>query len=249
MHADAEEDLGDVFELVLAVPNGAIPDDGWIGAGFPRGGEEVAGDLVVRAVAVDGIAKPLVEGDGSAGVFGFGAFVAKNGGPLSGEVVGVIGRGEELLDFPRPFVGGVVGEEGIGLVDTGKSSGDVDGDASEEGGIIAVFGRRQAEGLELGKDVLVDEVGRRRKIFDGCTEGEDGAEDVDVFLEAYHDGSGAGSVAHGHVAGHADVGAFFIVGFILREVGDVACCVVREMGGDAKLLFCVRLGQTFLGVN
>ena len=48
---------------------------------------------------------------------------------------------------------------------------------------------------------------------------------------------------------HGDIGPIFIVRFVLREMGDVAGGVVREVGGDAQLLLGVGPGETFLGMD
>ena len=38
---------------------------------------------------------------------------------------------------------------------------------------------------------------------------------------------------------HRDAGSFFIGGFVLREVADIASRVVREVSGNAELLLGV----------
>ena len=129
-----------------------------------------------------------MKGNRASGMFRFGAFIAEDSGPFSGEIISVVWRREELLDFLRPFIGCIIAQKSVGFLDARKTSCDIDRDTPEESGVVALFGWRKPESLELSKDVLVDEVRGLRKVFDGCSEREDRAEDINVFLEANHDG-------------------------------------------------------------
>ena len=188
LHTNSQKNLCDVFKLVFAVADGAIPDDGWIGAGFSGSGEKLARDLVIGPVVIEGVSEPLMKGNRASGMFRFGAFIAEDGGPFSGEIISVVWRREELLDFLRPFVGGIVAQKSVSFVDARKASCNIDGDTPEESGVVAFFRRGKPESLKLSKDVLVNEVRGLWKVVDGSSEGEDRAEDIDVFLEANHDG-------------------------------------------------------------
>ena len=174
--------------MVFAVANRAIPDDGWIGAGFSGGGEKLARDLVIRLVFIDGVSEPLMKGNRASGVFRFGAFIAEDGGPFSGEIISVVWRREKSFDFLRPLVGFSIAQKSVGFLDARKASCDIDRDTPKESSVIAFFRGRKPESLKLSKDVLVDEVRGLRKVFDGGSEREDRAEDINVFLEADHDG-------------------------------------------------------------
>lgn len=188
LHTNPQKNLSDVFKLVFAVANRAIPDDGWIGAGFSGSGEKLARDLVIGLVFIDGVSEPLMKGNRASGVFRFSAFIAEDGGPFSGEIISVVWRREKLFDFLRPLVGFIIDQKSVGFLDARKTSCDIDRDTPEESGVVALFGWRKPESLELSKDVLVDEVRGLRKVVDGSPQREDRAEDIDVFLEADHDG-------------------------------------------------------------
>ena len=188
LHTNSQKNLCDVFKLVFAVADGAIPDDGWIGAGFSGSGEKLARDLVIGPVVIEGVSEPLMKGNRASGMFRFGAFIAEDGGPFSGEIISVVWRREKLFDFLRPLVGFSIAQESVGFLDARKASCDIDRDTPEESGVVALFRRRKPESLKLSKDVLVDEVRGLRKVFDGGSEREDRAEDINVFLEADHDG-------------------------------------------------------------
>ena len=174
--------------MVFAFADGAIPDDRWIGPGFSGGGEKLARYLVIGPVVIDGVSEPLMKGNRASGMFRFGAFIAENGGPFSGEIISVVWRREKLLDFLRSFAGCIVAQKSVGFVDARKASCDIDRNTPEESGVVAFFRRRKPESLKLSKDVLVDEVRGLWKVVDGSPQREDRAEDIDVFLEADHDG-------------------------------------------------------------
>jgi hypothetical protein len=88
----------------------------------------------------------------------------------------------------RPLVGFIIAQKSVGFLDARKASCDIDRDTPKESSVIAFFRGRKSESLKLSKDVLVDEVRGLRKVFDGGSEREDRAEDINVFLEADHDG-------------------------------------------------------------
>lgn len=129
-----------------------------------------------------------MKGNRASGMFRFGAFIAEDGGPFSGEIISVVWRREKLLDFLRSFARCIVAQKSVGFVDARKASCDIDSDTPEESGVVALFGWRKPESLKLSKDVLVDEVRGLWKVVDGSPQREDRAEDIDVFLEADHDG-------------------------------------------------------------
>ena len=188
LHTDSQKNLSDVFKLVLAITDGAIPDDGWIGAGFSGGGEKLARDLVIGLVFIDGVSEPLMKGNRASGVFRFSAFIAEDGGPFSGEIISVVWRHEKLFDFLRPLVGFIIAQKSVGFLDARKASCDIDRDTPEESSVIAFFRGRKPESLKLSKDVLVDEVRGLRKVVDRGSERKDRAKDINVFLEADHNG-------------------------------------------------------------
>ena len=129
-----------------------------------------------------------MKGNRASGVFRFGAFIAEDGSPFSGKIISVIWRREKLFDFLSPLVGCIVAKKIVGFLDARKASCDIDRDPPEESGVVALFGWRKPESLKLSKDMLVDEVRGLRKVVDGGSERKDRAKDINVFLEADHDG-------------------------------------------------------------
>ena len=62
LEALPQEDLRYVLELLLAVLNGAIPDDGWVVTDLSRGRNELLHEFVIGSVLMQGLADPGMEG-------------------------------------------------------------------------------------------------------------------------------------------------------------------------------------------
>ena len=125
------------------------------------------------------------------------ALVSKDSGPLPREVVGIGRTAEEGFNEFGPFGGVGVGEKEIGFGEGRETTRDIESHAPHESGLIREIGGRQSEGLQLSKNAFINEVGRGRKIVDRSSEGDCGAEDVNVFLETNHNRSAAGALLHG----------------------------------------------------
>ena len=98
LEAHAKEQLRGVFKFGLWLAYALIPDDGRIVLEIARGGEDLPNELVVGFVLEEAVADPGMEGVGAAGLSGFGSFVAEQCAPFVGEIVRVIGAGEETVD-------------------------------------------------------------------------------------------------------------------------------------------------------
>jgi hypothetical protein len=89
LHARAEEELRDVFHLLLLLLHLTIPRDGRVLFEITCGSDDFAHELVVGFVVRDAVANPRVEKIAATREGGLRALVAQQGAPFVGEVFGV----------------------------------------------------------------------------------------------------------------------------------------------------------------
>ena len=82
--------------------------------------------------------------------------IAREVEPLHGHALAELRQGEEAIHLFLVGVGGLVGEEGIEFGGGGRESGEVEGDAAQQGGAVG-FGRGlEAFAFEAGQHQAVD---------------------------------------------------------------------------------------------
>src|SRR4051794_38627299 len=75
-----------------------------------------------------------------------------------GQLVGIGGGGEQVVDEARPLVGGGVGEIRRGFVNGGNAAGEIERDAAEKLGVGGGWSGSDSAGGQLPGNRLVDEV-------------------------------------------------------------------------------------------
>ncbi len=238
---DAEEELahhGGGFLGLSAVPE---HDGGAVGERAAAGGDDGAGELVVGHVAAEGGPEPPIEVVNRLDADPV-RVRAQEVGPLAGPEVGVFGLVQEVGDQPVALLGRGVVEVRADLVRGRQAADGVEVGAAEEGGVVRRFGGGEAEGLELGPDVLVNEVAAGER---GVEVGGDlaGKRDGDVAggevpLKTGGDGGLAGDGAGADQAVLIDGHQGALAGLEGGEGGDVSGGAVGVLGlNDQLLLF------------
>lgn len=175
LQLDAQEQPGgaggQVFRLVfvdLQVDQGGLLFRGqqWIELpwvldlhGGP-GREQFLGPLLVGHVVAELAAEPLFHLAGEELLLLVVAGRHDGLPPDGGEVVDVIGTGQQFIDEDAAFVGVLALEEAMHLGDRRDASGQVEVDAAEELGVIGQGSGLDLVGLAAGLDQLIDAEGQ-----------------------------------------------------------------------------------------
>ena len=158
LQAHAEEDLPHVLHALLLPSHVSEPGHGRVIPDGSGSGQDVPNKFIVGLVGLEGLADPFVESVGFRAMFVVPALVSQDGSPLSRKVVGIVTALKECVDDPGAFIRRLVLNEGPGLLQGGKASGNIDRYPSQEGSIVTAVGRGKAEGLQFGKDVFVNQI-------------------------------------------------------------------------------------------
>ena len=111
-------------------------------------------------------------------------------------------------------------QEGAGFVRGGDKADDVEVGAAEEGGVAGLFGGGDGKALELGVDVIVDEVPDGEE---GCFLGivDDGDAGGGGDAGAADDDGGFAASGSGDCSREVNGGDGIVVGSVFDDVGDV----------------------------
>ena len=249
LHAGAEEELGDVFHLLLHFFDLTIPGNWGILIKITRGGDDFAHELIVRFVVGDAVANPRVEQITAARKGGLGALVAQEGAPLVGEVFGVVRAVEQAVDEGAALGGIIGGHEVLHFGCGGQAAGDVESDAADEGAVVSDVRRRHADGFQFREDEIIHKTTRGRQFVHRSAQGHGGAEGGHFALIADHHGDIAGKIKELHAAGFAGLGHRFFIGFIQCAFGNVAGAAVGVVSGDLELLRCFERHGELCGLD
>ena len=104
LEAHSEEHLPHILHALLFSSDVAIPRHGWIVADGACRSQDIADEIVVGPVCLEGLANPFVEGVCLGPVAIIPALVAQDGGPLAGEVVSVTAAVQESVNDAGPLV-------------------------------------------------------------------------------------------------------------------------------------------------
>ena len=226
-HQGQSDGCGDaLWSLVL---DGAVEVDGADPVIATAGGEQFAGELVIRLVLGNRFPDPAVIGLGGVGpnLDGELRLDSENVAPFHGPVIEVRGLVQETVDQGDAFVGIRALDEGLGLIGRGKFAQDVEIGTTNEHGIGAEGGL-DSHRLQFGKDRLVDSVGGF------------------WFLRALHKAChspGSDEAVPGGL-GLLGQGAFFVSDVDGSQVGGASLfCFLLQGSGDGLRL----LGSFFVG--
>ncbi len=239
LNPQAQEQLGRVFDLLVGLLDLAIPGHRRVLADLARGRQHLADELVVGHVGVQAVANPIVKHERAAGAGRILALVAQNRVPLVGEVVGIVGAGQQLVDPLVALLRIGIGQKSDCFLGRRQAAGDVDARASQEGRIVAQRRGGHAQRLELLEHQVVDEVFGRRQAVDRRAQRHVRPEDANLTLIAGHDRHVAGLIERLDQAGRADLGHLDVVRLELGRAGHVFGCAVGVMGHDQNLLLAL----------
>ena len=251
LEAQTEEELRGVFELVLRGLHLAIPSDGRVFGDVAGRGEDFARELVVRFVAREAVANPRVEGERAAHIrFGAavdgGALVAEERAPEVGEVIRVVAAGQQAVNQHVALGGGLVGEEGAGLIGVGQAAREVEREAADEGRVVRDFAGRQSDALELLEDRFIHEIFGDGQVLHRRAERHGGAEHSDLGLVANHDAHVAGLAGELHEARRFGGGHVLVVRLEERAARHVLDVAVRVARDHRELLLGLRQHRALL---
>ena len=156
----AQKQLGHVLELLIAGRHGAVPGHRRIMGHVAGGRHHFAHELVVGLVLPQALANPVVKGESAPCLSVIPPLVAQQRAPLRGEIIGVVTRGQQLVDPPVALVGRCVGQKRLGFGERWQPAGDVERRAADKRGVVAHGRGSDAQQRQLGKHDLVDEVAR-----------------------------------------------------------------------------------------
>src|SRR5262245_55750428 len=108
LQPDAEKHLTDGDRQVVGVFEGAKKVDGAVRIAAALGRNQLAQEFIVRLIALQRTAKPLMVEKSRLGPEVF-TIDAEQVGPLQRPIVGVFRSPEQLVDEPSTLVGGAVG--------------------------------------------------------------------------------------------------------------------------------------------
>src|SRR5439155_13663694 len=134
--------------------------------------------------------------------------------PVERPEISVLGPLEELIDELRALVWIFVGEESTRFVGRRDQADDVKVSPAKEGGVIRQTRRRNFEGLELGEDVIVDEIVRNGRRHFARLEYHVDFRAARDARRAYHDGGFSAALRREHALG-SDLGDGIVVGLEL----------------------------------
>ena len=187
LQSNAQKDLGCVLNLVLDALDLSEPGHGRIAAQFPGSRHNLSHPLVVGLVFHEALTDPGVEQKITPGGPLVPPFIAQDGIPFVGEIVGVLRTRQQPIN-PFLALGRIrICQEFPGLAGGGQATSDVDRRSAQKGGIVAEFRRWQLQGSELAEHPLVDEAFSRRPVLYPTAIGDRHAKDRHLVLESHHD--------------------------------------------------------------
>ncbi len=234
---EAEEGLAHVFSHRFGVLMDGVKVCCALGQAVAFCGDYLTDNLVPRRIIGDARTEPRVVGfDGIRPEIG--SVDEENVGEPVRPVVHELGALEEGFDEAAPLFGMFICEERLDFCSCGQGADCIDHGATQEGGVVARWGGRDAETLELSDHSAVDGVGYRVRVPSVGRQRillwSDEASDDDPAGEPCGDGTCA-------VADDLDLSGgivHFRDGFIrrreLRPAGDVTLGAVLVMSGHEQ---------------
>ena len=241
--------MGNVLQLGLKGADLTEPSHRGILRNFARGRQQLPNEPIVGLINRQTVTDPGVEDDGAAGMLRLAALVAKQSRPLAGKVIGVIRRGEQSVNHPISISRGRVGFESPNLIGCGQSTGNIESDPAQEGGLVGNFTGGHTHLFELLEDQLVDEVFGQRQSIHGGPKRNRGAESGHLTLITDHhskltrlieDLEQTIGIGRGHV---------LVVGLKERASGDVLGGTIRVVGRHDQLLLTIQCQRPRRGEN
>ena len=232
--------MGNVLQLGLKGANLTEPGHGGILRNFARGRQQIPNEPIVGLIHRQTVTNPGVEDDGAASMLRLTALVAKQSCPLSGKVIGVIRRGDQSVDHPIPITRGRVSFESPNLIGGGQSTGDIERDPPQEGGLVGNFTRRHSHLFELLENQLVDEVFGRWQSIHGGPKRNRGAESGHLTLITDHHSKLTGLIEDLEQTIGIGRGHVLVVGLKERASGDVLGGTIRVVGRHDQLLLTIE---------
>lgn len=247
LEANAEEELGGVFHLLVELVDLAIPGNRRVVRNVAGSGQNGADKIIVGQILPHAFANPIVEGVG-ASFFGVArSFVAQQGAPFVGEQRAVARVFKEGVNPLGALVRLVAAEEFFGFPACRQTPGDVQRRPADEGGVICNLGGRQADGFKFAKGELVDEVIWSWQLADGSAQRHACAKDGDLSLITNHHGDFAWLFAEMKEAVFGDFRHFFDVRLKKSASGNVFPTAVGIVGDNRQLLVASHFHEPLLG--
>ena len=182
-------------------------------------------------------------------VAGVVAAILQQGGPFAREEIGIVRAAKQLVDDLRPLVRFGTGDErrrfGIGW----QTSGDIERDAPQEGGIIANWRGGNPQLLEVRKQVVINEIADGRQTFDRCPQRNSRTEDCDSVLEPNHHRNLARDIERFDQPGACDFSHRGIVRFKHGPRGHITLEAIRVFGDGLELLLASQRNGSATGLH
>ena len=245
LDAQAQEQLGRILDLGRRLGDLAVPRRRRMLTRLPCGRQQFANQLIVGPVVVQVGSQPVVERKRD-GLVRFGpAFVAEDGVPLVGKVLGVVGPVEQPVNPPAALVRVGIGQKLLRLLQPRQPAGDVDRQPAQESRVVGRRGRGQSERLQVGEHQLINERFGWRKVLYRNTQRNGAAEHAHLPVVAGHDRHAAGQLLGRDQAADVDGRHFHVIRVERRAASDIRRAAVRVMGQDDQLLLAIAAQNAF----
>ena len=227
LHPHAEEELRDVLDLFLRILHPLVPGHRRArdhGASRP---DEFADERVVGLVGKEAVAYPSVEGKIGEEIAAIVTAVLQQCRPFVRKEIGVFSGLQQVLDEQLPLVRRGTGQERRCFLGGWQGARNVERDAAEKDAIVTLVRGANAEGCQILKDQIIDEVaglGHRRRWPGGHSE----RRHTHQALIPHHHCRSARQVLHPHGAIGSHIGTSGIVRLVDRLPRDVAAATVAE---------------------
>ena len=218
-----------------------------MGLRVPGGGQHPADDLVVGEIAVERVTEPVVEAEGVDAVGAVAAFVPQQRRPFRGEVVGIVGAGDEPIDESVALVGRVVSKKGADLIGRRQPPRDVDRRPPDEGAVVAHRRRRKPEAAQPIHHGSVNEIAFRQRRRHRQPLGKERPEEGHLPLKPDHHRRFPRPAFRRHQPRAVDGGQLCLVRFEHRQARHVTLAAVAVVADHGQLLPTVKRHLALLG--